>query len=696
MANDDSKKGSKILTSDDLKLVCGNNELKMVHGVTRRDFMKYSIGTVAYLSLGTLIIDCGGGGGGTPIARYPIDSHVVTTAKRVLSCPMPGQPVQGLPAIPNAPAAAGSGTGLYKTEVCMVADYSKYGYGAWQFSSDPLPIVQRTDFMPSDYSNPTPIRFQQFTNFFTITDIHITDKEAPNQLIYIQQEDVANAGTAAAESIYTPCMLYTTHVLDATIQTINALHKQTPFNFGISLGDICNSTQYNELRWYIDVIDGKVITPGSGANLGASIIDYQKPYKAAGLNKSIPWYQVIGNHDRFYMGSVPVDADPTLGIRQSYISANVWAVGDVLTPLPISTLLTTFPCMLDTYAAIKAQTFYMGLLDGSTPTGNIIDAGSVASITPPPTIAADPNRRSLAIADWIQEFFNTTTRPIGHGLNLVDPSMGSGFACYSFVPKSNIPLKIIVLDNVQSVTDGSHDIHGHGFLDTVRWNWLQAELAAGQAANQLMIIAAHVPIAVTNIGSEYEWWDATNDPNATEQNAVTLTNLVATLQNTPNLIMWIAGHRHYNTVKAFMPPAGGGPENGFWQVETASLHNFPQQFRTFEIFLNSDYTISIVTTNVDPAVAEGTPAAKSRSYAIALQQINQISRTPNYANVQKAYGLIPVGTMDPTRAQDGSTDSSILYGHVANVPCCGSYNAELFVQLSPTMISVLKEKWPLP
>ena len=32
-----------------------------------------------------------------------------------------------------------------------------------------------------------------------------------------------------------------------------------------------------------------------------------------------------------------------------------------------------------------------------------------------------------------------------------------------------MPLKVIVLDVTQSEHDGSHDIHGHGFLDAKRW-----------------------------------------------------------------------------------------------------------------------------------------------------------------------------------------------------------------------------------
>ena len=78
-------------------------------------------------------------------------------------------------------------------------------------------------------------------------------------------------------------------------------------------------------------------------------------------------------------------------------------------------------------------------------------------------------------------------------------------------------------------------IYGHGFLDQQRWDWLKKELADGDAAGQLMIIAAHVPIGVDASTSELGWW---NSP----ENAVTLPDLVKELQSHPNLIMWMSDY----------------------------------------------------------------------------------------------------------------------------------------------------------
>ncbi len=675
-------------------------------GLSRRRFVQSSFGVVASFSVGPLVLGCGGG---STLRSYPINaSRAKKTTDQMLAFDLP-----------EPTTALRSGTGLHPLELSQVQDYDQFGYGQYRLGKG-LAVVPRYDLLADPQNRPAPTKRKKLANFFAMTDIHITDKEAPNQLIYIQQADSFRG--AKMTSIYSPVIAYTTQMLDAALQTVNALHEQAPFDFGISLGDVCDSGRYNEVRWYIDVFDGKPIRPSSGAHLGEDTVDFQKPFQAVGLNKAIPWYQVLGNHDHFFIGSVPVDADPSLGLRESYVSDQVWAVGNVLTPNASLVKPAAFPPVVydmpshiagtsptplnDPISGVAGNTFYMGVVDGASPYGAIKYTGKKENFASPPKVAADPDRRALLRSEWITEFFNTTTLPRGHGFDLVPEALRrseDGFACYSFVPKAGIPLKVIVLDNTQREDDGSHDIHGHGFLDAARWQWLQDELDAGQANHQLMVIAAHIPIAVAACGSLMEWWNpigqatpSQNDPHAVMDNAVTLPALIQKLHNTPNLLMWIAGHRHLNTVKALPAYGAGGqlvPEKSFWQVETSSLVHFPQQFRTFEIYLNSDDTVSIVAVNVDPEVAEGTPAAMSRKCAIAEHQILQTDLHGNAPNVvsRKIKELtLKLDSVDPTRPQDGSIDPSIEYGQVEGVAYCASYNAELFKQLTPAMAEVLK------
>ena len=397
-------------------------------------------------------------------------------------------------------------------------------------------------------------------------------------------------------------MLYTTHILDAAIQTVNALHKQKPFDCGLFLGDADNNSQYNELRWYIDVIDGKFIRPSSGAHAGEDTIDYQKPYKAAGLDKTIPWYQTKGNHDDFWFGSVPNNDY----LRQSHIGEDILRLGlNILT---------------DPYNGFDERTYYMGTVDGSTPYGDIIGAGPV-NTTSAIKVAADPNRYSLTMKTWMNEFFNTSSSPVGHGFTR--SNIDNNFASYSFEPKSNIPIKVIMLDDNQSE---DHPNHGNGSLDKARYDWLINELDKGQAEGKLMIIAAHVPIGFAPFGSSWGptsyVWDAPQLSTAPKpDNSLNLPDLATTLKTYPNFILWLAGHTHYNQITPFKSPDPNHPELGFWEVQTPSLRDFPQQFRTFDIVRNTDNTISIIITDVDPAVRDGSPAAMSRFYAVAAMQL---------------------------------------------------------------------------
>lgn len=187
--------------------------------------------------------------------------------------------------------------------ITEAGQYGPRGYSSWRLGDGVDAGARLLDDTAIGSYHPT----ETLLSFFSMSDIHIVDKESPVRAVYgvlgptqIPPLGFGNVNTSA----YSPIMLSTTQVLDAAVKTINALHGRTPFDFGISLGNDANSTQYNELRWFIDVMDGKWIHPSTGAHRGATSIDYQRPYQAAGLDKSIPWYQVIGNHDQFWCGSL--------------------------------------------------------------------------------------------------------------------------------------------------------------------------------------------------------------------------------------------------------------------------------------------------------------------------------------------------------------------------------------------------------
>ena len=510
---------------------------------------------------------------------YPIDLNAVTTLERTIS-PVP---------VPSTSP---------KIHPYNISEFSQYGYGVWQYGPG-LGFQKRSDLMPSGYSATSTAGVAKLLNFFAMTDVHITDKESPAQAVYSGSQWGMISG-------YTPSMLYTAQVLDVAVQTVNALNKKDPFDFGIFLGDNINSGQYNELRWFIDVLDGKNVTPDSGVKddpVPGIGNDYQDQFKAAGLDKTIPWYQILGNHDHFWMGLFPPDDN----IKTTLVGETVLNQGNALTDI----------------LRIKSRGYYMGAIDGRTPYGDIIGAGPVASFKTPPTVPADPNRRFLSTKEWISEFFNSSSSPAGHGFD--QAGAASGFADYTFEPRSDIPIKVIALDDTQRDDDFSAASNGRGSLDQARYDWLVKELDKGQAEGKLMIIAAHIPLGVelekTGLGSLMTW---------SKYAAVSDTDLIAKLHTYPNLLLWVAGHRHQNTVTALKSPDPSHPELGFWEVETASLRDFPQQFRTFQINRNNDNTISIFATDVDPSVKDGSLAATSRSYAIAAQQIFNSPANPTY------------------------------------------------------------------
>ena len=87
-----------------------------------------------------------------------------------------------------------------------VPDYAVYGYSAWQWGSGENE-GQRLDLMTNGYTGAT--NAARLLSFFSLSDIHLTDKESPAQLSWFGWNSRFGAGGLFA-SAYSPIMRSTT------------------------------------------------------------------------------------------------------------------------------------------------------------------------------------------------------------------------------------------------------------------------------------------------------------------------------------------------------------------------------------------------------------------------------------------------------------------------------------------------------
>ena len=123
--------------------------------VSRRDFIKYTAGTAACISLGSLSFGCGSST--TQVAGYPIDSAVSTTVTKTITFEKTFSPAMDPKNLQN------------------VQDYARYAYGVWTYGPG-LTSEKRNDIMGAGYTYPASTPAKQLLRFYSITDIHITDK----------------------------------------------------------------------------------------------------------------------------------------------------------------------------------------------------------------------------------------------------------------------------------------------------------------------------------------------------------------------------------------------------------------------------------------------------------------------------------------------------------------------------------------
>jgi metallophosphoesterase (TIGR03767 family) len=439
------------------------------------------------------------------------------------------------------------------------------------------------------------------------TDTHVVDAQSPARVEYMDRYNDGRGASLVFSAAYRPHEMLTAQVTDALVRRVNSLKRgpatRRPFDFAICTGDTVDNCQHNELRWIIDLLDGKTVRPDSGdkskwegvhdQDLASYDVHYwhpdgtppgrqddvartqygfplrpglldraRAPFKAAGLR--MPWLTAYGNHDGLVQGNFP----------QSF-RLGAAATGSVkITSLP---------------AGVSPQDVAAG--DPNAVAGAL--AGPARTVTP------DADRRVIDRHTTVQEYFDTSGRPRGHGFT--KRNLADGTAYYAF---DRGLMRGIVLDTVNP--NGEAD----GSLDPDQFAWLEHELKAhsGAGRNRLIVLFSHHTIATMDnpIVSQ-------DDPRERVLGDAVRDLLLAY----PNVILWVNGHTHVNSVTPHARPPGSPVPGGFWEVNTASHIDFPQQARVVEIADNKDGTLSVFGTIVDSAAPLSVPAKLDSPQALA-------------------------------------------------------------------------------
>ena len=410
--------------------------------------------------------------------------------------------------------------------------------------------------------------------FKHVSDIHVLDEESPGRVEYF---DLCGTPFTGA---YRPQEAMTTQVGNSMLKQLAEIHTGpatgVPLDFVVSTGDNVDNNQLNETRWFVRLLDGSRVNPNSGAESydgytrqefsGAPSKDIlrmaQRPFDSVGTRG--PWYAVLGNHDGLVQGNVP--SNPVFDQH---------ARGDKKIFIP-----------LDAYDGCPSDPSDIQTIPDTIQ--NLITAGTGVRDVP-----RDDKRHFLDHQELVQEYFNTTGRPRGHGLEdaPIDPLHDSRAGYYGFRISDRI--RGISLDTI------SEDGGPNGHIPDPQFKWLRSELRKyseyhyrdgeriknPDATNKLiMLFSHHSSVTLDNPGANPEGLPYHCFRRMGPQGCQKAEGLNRLLHRFPNVIAWVNGHEHNNAIRPY--PAQEGLKNqarAYWEINTAAHIDWPQQSRLIEV-----------------------------------------------------------------------------------------------------------------
>jgi hypothetical protein len=194
----------------------------------------------------------------------------------------------------------------------------------------------------------------------------------------------------------------------------------------------------------------------------------------------------------------------------------------------------------------------------------------------------------------MKEFSNTISEPKGHGFD----GATDGFGDYTINPNDYV--RIIALDtNCRAGAAVSDGCFRQSQLD----NFLIPELEKAKEEKKIVIVASH-----HKPDKLYE------DAALSEVNGKIFKD---TLLKYSNVVLHLVGHGHYNDINAVKGEDG----SGYYEVQTSSLTDYPQQARIVEMVYEGQGLLYVYTTMIDHNSPENCMSYKSRALALEDLQL---------------------------------------------------------------------------
>jgi metallophosphoesterase (TIGR03767 family) len=554
-------------------------------------------------------------------------------------------------------------------------------------------------------------------SFATIADLQWSDEESP---LRGEWADKCPPSSPISSSAFRPQETMVGQLANSHVEAINQIAAEggpklhQPMDLVLTLGDLSDNQQFNEIRYFVDTFDGaKLVDPdsgddpvldgdgydgvqgadpkGSGVPLPAptaggppvndsvnpleeeTLLDLaNEPFWAPGFHgpngEQIPWYALPGNHDVKVQGTIFDDNAAWRALVRRYATGHV----------KVMELAPDYQSRLcDAFQNQDADEFQAVMTDIMT---NPHRAGTTKVVPSDPSrLPLYRSQEAMAPGDkeactaltlqnplcdttWVQEQFATSGIPAGHGYteeNRCKDEEGNLIPrlCYSFVQGDFL---FIGLDT--SPPEGLE----RGSIDQEQFAWLERtikehssryfdaqghEVSNPGVEDKLVVIYSHHPTrSLTNTGL----WSSAEERGAP---AGPLPENGAKLgEDLEEMLL------HYPNV--ILHSSGHTHENnvwvhkddnlqtGYYEVNTASVADMPSESRMFEISDNTDGTLSIFSTIIE-GLAPPDPRAMDWAEDDATKEIEHGAARNSNEDWLASFGR-EVGYHDPQGNVEGA------------------------------------------